>query len=402
MQNLYYQLYLSYLEARKNKRNTNNQLAFEIDVETKLYALAEQIQNRTYTPKSSIAFMVYKPVQREIFAADFADRVVHHLIYRCIYQEHIDPFLIPDSYSCRKGKGTSHGTKRLNYFIKSCTKNYTQDAYILKLDIKGYFMNISHSILYNKVIQFLNPKSRYLGIEYATLNFLLKQTIFTNVALNCRIKGSLSNWKTLPKDKSLFTKPKGIGLPIGNLTSQIFGNIYLNSLDHFIKQNLNIHYYGRYVDDMVFVHKDKNVLKNAITLIHGELDKVGLTIHPKKIYLQHYSKGALFLGHYIKPYRSYISNRTKNNFYNAIKEINSLVAASFKIEWITMKQIRAVLNSYLGTLSHAKTHNLIIKALQQLNSKFHYFFGFTKNYSKTYIKTDYWQWHYSLAYPFIN
>ena len=402
MQNLYYQLYLSYLEARKNKRNTNNQLAFEIDVETKLYALAEQIQNRTYTPKSSIAFMVYKPVQREIFAADFADRVVHHLIYRCIYQEHIDPFLIPDSYSCRKGKGTLHGTKRLNYFIKSCTKNYTQDAYILKLDIKGYFMNISHSILYNKVIQFLNPKSRYLGIEYATLNFLLKQTIFTNVALNCRIKGSLSNWKTLPKDKSLFTKPKGIGLPIGNLTSQIFGNIYLNSLDHFIKQNLNIHYYGRYVDDMVFVHKDKNVLKNAITLIHGELDKVGLTIHPKKIYLQHYSKGALFLGHYIKPYRSYISNRTKNNFYNAIKEINSLVAASFKIEWITMKQIRAVLNSYLGTLSHAKTHNLIIKALQQLNSKFHYFFGFTKNYSKTYIKTDYWQWHYSLAYPFIN
>ncbi|MEN8884891.1 MAG: hypothetical protein ABF246_00725, partial [Winogradskyella sp.] len=100
--------------------------------------------------------------------------------------------------------------------------------------------------------------------------------------------------------------------------------------------------------------------------------------------------------------RSYISNRTKNNFYNAIKEINSLVAASFKIEWITMKQIRAVLNSYLGTLSHAKTHNLIIKALQQLNSKFHYFFGFTKNYSKTYIRTDYWQWHYSLAYPFIN
>ena len=91
-QNLYYQLYLSYIEARKSKRNTNNQLAFEIDVETNLYNLAQQIHTKTYTPKPAIAFIVYKPVQREIFAAGFADRVVHHLIYRCIYQKHIDPF----------------------------------------------------------------------------------------------------------------------------------------------------------------------------------------------------------------------------------------------------------------------------------------------------------------------
>jgi hypothetical protein len=153
---------------------------------------------------------------------------------------------------------------------------------------------------------------------------------------------------------------------------------------------------------MVFVHKDKNVLKNTIPIIQGKLDSVGLTIHPKKIYLQHYSKGVLFLGHYIKPYRSYISNRTKANFYKAIQTVNTLVLQSFKIEWATMQQIRAVLNSYLGTLSHVKTYNLIVKALQQLNSKFHYFFGFTKNYSKTYIKIDYGQWHYSLAYPFIN
>lgn len=402
MQNLYYQLYLSYLDARKNKRNTNNQLAFEIDVETKLYALANQIKNKTYTPKPSIAFMVYKPVQREIFAADFADRVVHHLIYRCIYQDHVDPYLIPDSYSCRKGKGTLHGAKRLNYFIRSCSNNYIDDAYILKLDIKGYFMNMRHSILYNKVIQFLKPNIRYLGLDYATIDFLLHQTIFANVAIGCKIKGNLSNWKTLPKDKSLFSKPNGIGLPIGNLTSQIFGNIYLNKLDHFVKNTLNMKYYGRYVDDMVFVHKDKNVLKNTIPLIQVQLDNLGLSIHQKKIYLQHYSKGALFLGHYIKPYRTYISNRTKNNFYRAIKQINILLMASFKIEWAVMKQIRAILNSYLGTLSHAKTYNLIAKVTKRLCSKFHYFFGFTKNYSKTYIKKYYWQWHYTLAYPFIN
>jgi hypothetical protein len=401
-QNLYYQLYLSYLEARKNKRNTNNQLAFEIDVETNLYNLATQIHTNTYKPKPAIAFIVYKPVQREIFAADFADRVVHHLLYRCIYQKHINPFLIHDSYSCRKGKGTLYGIKRASYFIRSCTQNYTKDAYVLKLDISGYFMNMNHQILYAKVLDFLKPAINYLGLEYGVIQYLLQQTIFTNVAANCRIKGSKANWQGLPKDKSLFSKPQGYGLPIGNLTSQIFGNVYLNDLDHFIKKELKIKYYGRYVDDMVFVHQDKNVLKNNIPYIQNELDKVGLTIHPKKIYLQHNTKGVLFLGHYIKPYRHYISNRTKANFYKAIQKVNILVLQSFKIEWATMQQIRVLLNSYLGTLNHAKAYNLIAKATKRLCSKFHYFFGFTKTYSKTYIKTDYWQWHYSLVYPFIN
>lgn len=402
MQNLFYQLYLSYLEARKNKRNTNNQLAFELNVETNLYNLATQILNKTYIPKPSIAFMVYKPVQREIFAADFADRVVHHLIYRCIYQKHIDPYLIPDSYSCRKGKGTLYGTKRVAHFIRSCTNNYTKDAFILKLDIKSYFMTMSHEILYNKVVRFLNTNKSYLGINFEVLNYLLQKTIFINVASNCHIKAKLKSWHTLPLDKSLFNKPNGIGLPIGNLTSQIFGNIYLNSLDNFVKNSLKINYYGRYVDDMIFVHQDKTVLRNSIPLLQKELDKVGLTIHPKKIYLQHYTKGVLFLGHYIKPYRNYISNRTKGNFYQAINTVNAMLLSSFKIEWIVMKKIRTLLNSYLGTLSHAKTYNLITKAVQQLNSKFYYFFGFTKNYSKIYIKKQYWQWHYSLNYPFIN
>lgn len=400
--NLYHQLYLSYLEARKNKRNTNNQLAFELNLEQNLYQLADQIYTKTYTPKPAIAFVVFKPVQREIFAAHFADRVVHHLIYRCIYQKHIDPFLIHDSYSCRKGKGTLYGIKRASYFMRSCTQNYTKDAYILKLDISGYFMNMSHQILYTKVLAFLKPNQSYLGLEYDVIKYLLQQTIFTNVATNCRIKGSKANWEGLPKEKSLFSKPQGFGLPIGNLTSQIFGNVYLNHLDHYIKTQLHIKYYGRYVDDMIFAHQNKQILKTCIPLIQKELDKIGLTIHPKKIYLQHYTKGVLFLGQYIKPYRKYISNRTKNNFYNAIQQVNTLLLQTFKIPWHTMLKIRALLNSYLGILSHAKTYNLITKAIKRLNLKFHYFFGFTKNYSKAYIKKDYWLWHYTLTYPFLN
>ena len=401
LQNLTEQLYFSYLDARKNKRNTHNQLAFELDLEHNLCTLAAQIYTNSYQPKPAIAFIVNKPVQREIFAADFADRVVHHLIYRCLYHKHVDPFFIKDSYSCRKGKGTLYGVKRATHFIRSCTQNYTQDAYILKLDISGYFMNMSHNLLYNKVMAFITKKE-YLGIPSKTLILLLRKTIFADVASNCHIKGSKSEWVGLPKDKSLFNKPSGIGLPIGNLTSQIFGNIYLNQLDHYIKNTLQIEYYGRYVDDMIFVHKNKTVLKKIIPKIQVQLDIVGLTIHPKKMYLQHYTKGVLFLGHYIKPYRAYISNRTKANFYKAIPTINHLITTSFQITWETMTKVRALLNAYLGTLSHAKCYNLIVKTLQNLDSKFYYFFGFTKNYSKTYIKKDYWLWHYTQTYLFTK
>lgn len=132
MQNLTEQLYFSYLDARKNKRNMHNQLAFELDLEHNLCTLAAQIYTNSYQPKPAIAFIVNKPVQREIFAADFADRVVHHLIYRCLYHKHVDPFFIKDSYSCRKGKGTRYGVKRATHFIRSCTQNYTHEAYILK------------------------------------------------------------------------------------------------------------------------------------------------------------------------------------------------------------------------------------------------------------------------------
>lgn len=118
-----HQLYLSYLEARKHQRNTQSQLAFEIGLEENLYHLAAKIQAKTYTPKPAIAFIVNKPVQREIFAADFSDRVVHHLIYRCIYQKYIEPFLIHDCYSCRKGKGTLYGIKRASHFISSFCNN---------------------------------------------------------------------------------------------------------------------------------------------------------------------------------------------------------------------------------------------------------------------------------------
>lgn len=144
-------LFQAYYDARKNKRNKIDAIEFEMDYESHLFELAEEILNEQYRPSKSICFVVDKPVKREIFAASFRDRVVHHLIYNYINQI-LEPCFIHDSYSCRLGKGTLYGIRRLDHFIRSCSENYQKDCYILKLDIKGYFMSINRGILYQKVM----------------------------------------------------------------------------------------------------------------------------------------------------------------------------------------------------------------------------------------------------------
>ena len=234
---LLYDLFQAYYDARKNKRRTINALAFEIDYETKLSELYEEIKNGKYEINPSICFISFKPVQREIFAADFRDRIIHHLIYN-----YISPFFerlfINDSYSCRIGKGTSCGIKRLDHFIRSCSDNYKRDCYVLKLDIKGYFMVIDHSLLYQKVEKTLNRFQEEASFDIDLISRLTRQVIFHNHIKDCRLKGTKKDWQGLPKTKSLFWAGENKGLPIGNLTSQLFGNVYLNDFDHFVEHKL--------------------------------------------------------------------------------------------------------------------------------------------------------------------
>jgi len=254
-------LFQAYFDARQNKRNTINALAFEKSFEENIFQLHDDLISGRYLPRRSICFIVNQPVKREIFAAHFRDRVVHHLIYNYIAPLFEGTF-INDSYSCRVGKGTHYGIKRVDKFIRSCSQNYKKDAYILKLDIQGYFMAINHKILYKIIKETLLKKRKKIQFNLPFILNLIKITIENDSTKNCIVKGNRSNWDGLPKDKSLFTVNNGCGLPIGNLTSQLFGNIYLNALDHFIKRDLNIKYYGRYVDDFILVHSHKAYLKN--------------------------------------------------------------------------------------------------------------------------------------------
>jgi hypothetical protein len=357
-QQLLLDLFRAYFDTRKNKRSTANALAFEVDYENKLFALYEEIVNRKYKIGQSICFIVYKPVQREIFAADFRDRIVHHLIFNYI-NPIFDRHFIKDSYSCRKGKGTSEGIKRVNYFIRSCSENYQKDAWILKLYIQGYFMAMDRNILYKKIesrlVEIKNP-----NFDVELILYLIYEVIFNDPTTHCHIKGNSKDWDGLPKSKSLFFSQKDRGFPIGNLTSQLFGNIYLDDLDHFIHEKFGVKYYGRYVDDMVFVHSDKDFLKDIVSKVRDYLhDELGLTLHPKKIYLQNYRKGVYFLGVFIKLYRIYIGKRTKQNFYEKIEMWNGFICENYSSnDKERVGKFIACANSYLGIMKHYDTYRL--------------------------------------------
>ena len=171
----------------------------------------------------------------------------------------------------------------------------------------------------------------------------------------------------MPKSKSLFYSGENKGLPIGNLTSQLFANVYLNDFDHFVKYKLGCKYYGRYVDDIVIVHNDKEYLKSIISIIEKYLSKeLLLKLHPKKIYLQHFSKGVSFLGTIVKPYRIYINNKTKGNFYKKIQFFKTKTEKEniYKLKDKRLNFLSSI-NSYLGAMKNYNTYRLRRKMLMK-------------------------------------
>jgi hypothetical protein len=262
-------------------------------------------------------FIVFKPVQREVFATDSRDRVVHHLLFNYVSPV-FERTYIADCYSCRKGKGTHYGIKRPDHHIRSCSGNYTRPCFVMKPDLQGYFMSIDRRLLYKQVESVL---LRYAGrkdtegvkwkdrLDYDLVFYLARTIIFNDPVKNYRLKGSPSDWDGLPRNKSLFHASEGCGLPIGNLTSQLFSNIYLTPFDNYVKRDLKFRHYGRYVDDFYLVHHDRETLKGAIPKIASFLkDELKVMLHPQKIYLQQCGNGVLYTGAYIKPHRLYRKN----------------------------------------------------------------------------------------------
>lgn len=374
------QLFEAYYECRKNKRNTLSALEFEKNLERELFKLRDEIIDGTYRISKSIVFMVTQPVKREIFAASFRDRIVHHFVIAKI-NPLFESLFSDNCFACRVGKGTHYGINYISEALSTCTQNYTHDAWVMKLDIKGFFMHINKKILYDNLSAYLNK--RYVYADFKLILSLCEQIILYDPSRNFILKGDPQLWKNFPSNKSLFGSPEGTGLPIGNLTSQIFANFYLDQFDKYVINALSLKYYGRYVDDFVIISRSKNELVWAKIKIQNYLAKeLKLELHPKKVYLQHYSKGIPFLGCIIKPGRLYLAKRTKSQFYDAIHSYNSN-ARKIAPDNEERNRFLSSMNSYLGLMIHYKTYRLRKKALNhRISAYWCNIFYPSNNYSK--------------------
>jgi len=227
-----------------------------------------------YCPTRSVCFFTTVPKFREIIAADFRDRVVHHLLVPFL-EAIFEPKFIHDSYACRRGKGTHVAVQRLRRFLRRVDRQSRCGGWFLQLDIRSFFMSIDHDIL-------LGILGRHVQNEQ--LMSLAEIIIRHDPTADCYLKDRAGLARKMPRHKSLFHLPPGVGLPIGNLTSQFFANVYLNELDQFIKHHLKCRCYLRYVDDFILVHASRPYLENARREIEMFLaEKLKLTLKKKAL-----------------------------------------------------------------------------------------------------------------------
>lgn len=299
--------------------------------EQNLFSLLEELRNRSYRISQHICFIINDPTPREIFAADFRDRIVHHFLCNemaILFEEDF----IDNSFANRKGKGTHKAV--------DCVKMELQkDGYFLKLDIQAFFRSIDKDILFGileKKIASLSKESMWKE----DMLWLCKTIIFHDPVKDHVFCGQFPKSTILPS-KSLFYA-NGKGLPIGNLTSQFFANVYMNELDQYIQSQGFQHV--RYVDDFVIFSDNKEDLISMISKVNNFLkEHLHLSLHPKKIILQHSSKGLDFLGYFVRPKYTLVRKRVVSRLKKKIRQGDCKLP---------------MLNSYFGHFRHANSFNL--------------------------------------------
>lgn len=309
----------AYSSARRHKRNTQSQLLFESNLENNIMKLYDELRTRTYKPSHCICFITEDPVKREVFASDFRDRVVHHLLHNYI-NPMFERLLIYDCYSCREGKGTMMALQRYEHHIRACSRNYRRPCYILQLDLSGYFMSIPRDKLRAMIDSDLE-RMRHRKcernkrwddvVDFNLVAYLIDCILSRDPTKNAIKVGDKRKWKGLPGNKSLFCAPSGTGLPIGDLTSQLFSNVFLNRFDQYCKRELRCRHYGRYVDDFYLMSESREWLKSVAQRIKHWLNmSLRLTLNDNKTHITFMTKGTQFMGGYILPYRRMLRKRT--------------------------------------------------------------------------------------------
>ena len=324
-------LFAAYFDCRKNKRGTDSALEFEMHMEQGLVELRDQLLAGTYRPGRSICFVVTHPKPREIWAADFCDRIVHHLLYNHIAPRFYASF-IADSCACIPTRGTLYGSKRLEKKVRSITQNWTQPAYYLKCDISNFFVSIDKAIVRDLLAAKI-PEPWWLQ--------LAETILFHDPRDEYEYRGAPCLLDLVPEHKRLTSHPASKGLPIGNLSSQFLANVLMDVLDQFIKHRLRVRHYIRYVDDFILLHASAQQLNEWLAAIEAFLPaRLGITLNPSKTILQPIDRGVDFVGQVIKPHRRTTRRRTVRQ---AIRRVGEVKRAD----------LRQTANSYFGLFGQA-------------------------------------------------
>ena len=315
-------MFLAWEEFAKGKRKKVDVGIFERDLEDNIFSLHNELEEKTYSHGGYQEFYVRDPKVRHIHKACVKDRVVHHLTSK-VLEEIFDPTFYPHSYSCRKGKGTHKAVQTFIGMARKASKNNTSNLFVLKCDIRKFFANVDHEVLIK----------------------LLRKRILDDNFINL-LTEIITSFKS-PDQNS--------GMPIGNLTSQLFANIYMDPLDQFVKHKLRAKYYIRYADDFVVMSDNQKYLQEVLLQMEEFLrNELKLTLHPKKIHIVNYYMGVDFLGYVIFPKYILPRTKTKRRIFRKMAETSQKIKDGI----LPPEALQEALQSYLGHLSHCDSYKL--------------------------------------------
>ena len=352
----------AYLDCRASKRNTASALAFEERLEANLVELHEELCSGQYRPGRSICFVITRPKPREVWAADFRDRIVHHLLYNQV-AERFHAGFVAGSSACIPGRGTLYAAQRLEHDVRSITQNWSRPAFYLKLDLSNFFVAIDKGVLHAQLAN---------RIHEPWWLWLAGLILFHDPRTNVELRGSTDLLARVPPHKSLFNAPPDTGLPIGNLSSQFFANVHLDALDQFAKHQIRARHYVRYVDDFILLHESPQWLHQAHQRIEAWLpERLGAHLNPTKTILQPIERGIDFVGHVIKPWRRTTRPRILRT---AVQRLKTMPDAD----------VFTAGNSYLGLLRQAShSHHDQATVMNVLRKRGH---SFKSDLTKIYRK----------------
>ncbi len=367
------EIYTAWLQCKRGKGKSPQAQLYAINLLDNLFATQYQLQYQHWSPKAPICFVIHYPKAREVYAAQFSDRVVHHWLVPQLEQCY-QGYFINDVYSNIKGKGTHSAVKRLKAFMRSLS-DQSSPAYFLQLDIANFFNSIDKPVLFQLLQRRLKQQVRKTAISAEKANDLRQvchQLLKQDAGACARQIGRAEEWAHIPAHKRLKNAGIDKGLPIGNLSSQFFANVYLNELDQFIKHQLKCRHYLRYVDDFILLHPSKEQLIQWHGAIEQFIQQQLLHTLRPEIILHPLSHGANFLGYIVRPHYCLVRRRVVGQLVQRLEQFQvQYIKGNQNIGWClslpatTREPLNAVLASYLGHFKQAKHYKLLIRIWQR-------------------------------------